>query len=200
NQSDWWRGAKGYCLKHGGDTCHVAPQGKICRAAYSGDLAPALLALGAEVEIAGAGGARRKPLAELYADDGAAPLRLAAGDIVVAVHLPDAAPGLRSGYRKIRPRGAIDFPLAGIAAALRTRSGRVESLRVAITGTNSRPFVLEGTADLAGAPLDDALFSALGKLVQHQVRPLRTTAASANYRRQVAVVLAQRLVRELTAI
>ncbi|HEY6863591.1 MAG TPA: FAD binding domain-containing protein, partial [Burkholderiales bacterium] len=36
NQSDWWRGAKGYCLKHGGDTCHVAPQGKICRAAYSG--------------------------------------------------------------------------------------------------------------------------------------------------------------------
>ena len=39
-----------YCLKRGGDTCHVAPQGQRCHAAFSGDLAPALLALGAEVE------------------------------------------------------------------------------------------------------------------------------------------------------
>jgi 4-hydroxybenzoyl-CoA reductase subunit beta len=198
NQSEWWRAASGFCLKHGGDRCHVAPQGKVCRAAYSGDLAPALLALGAEVEIAGAGGTRRTPLAALYADDGAAHLELAPGEILVAVHLAVPVPGLRTGYRKNRARGAIDFPLAGVAAALRLRSGRVDSLRIALTGTNSRPFVLEGTDALTGASPDDALLSAIGKLVQHQARPLRTTATSANYRRQVAVVMAQRLVRELS--
>jgi 4-hydroxybenzoyl-CoA reductase subunit beta len=197
NQSEWWRSANGYCLKHRGDTCHVAPQGAVCRAAYSGDLAPALLALGAEVEIAGPAGARRMPLGELFRDDGAAHLALAPGEILAAAHLPAPAPGVRSGYRKNRARGAIDFPLAGVAAALRLRSGRIESLRVAITGTNSRPFLLEGMDALAGAPCDDALLASLGKLVQHQVRPLRTTATSANYRRQVAAVLAQRLVRAL---
>src|SRR6185295_3631891 len=52
NQSEWWRRANQYCLKHGGDLCHVAPQGDHCHAAFSGDLAPVLLALGAELEIA----------------------------------------------------------------------------------------------------------------------------------------------------
>ncbi len=197
NQSEWWRAANDYCLKHGGGTCHVAPQGKVCRAAYCGDLAPALLALGAHAEIAGSGGRRRIPLADLYVDDGAAHLALGPGDIVSAIEVPAPAPELRSGYRKIRARGSIDFPLAGVAVALRLRAGRVESLRVAVTGTNSRPFVVEETDALAGSPCDDALPAAVGKLVLRQVRPLRTTATSANYRRQVAVVLAQRLVREL---
>src|SRR5574337_1356087 len=58
NQSEWWRHANGYCLKNRGDTCHVAPQGQRCHAAYSGDLAPALLVYGAEVDIAGPQGAR----------------------------------------------------------------------------------------------------------------------------------------------
>jgi len=61
NQSEQWRRSNGYCLKYGGDTCHVAPQGRKCRAAYSGDLAPALLVLQAEVETT----SRRMLLEEL---------------------------------------------------------------------------------------------------------------------------------------
>jgi 4-hydroxybenzoyl-CoA reductase subunit beta len=198
NQSEGWRRANRYCLKYRGEVCHVAPQGNSCQAAYSGDLAPALLALGAEAEIADAGGSRRIALSDLYVEDGAAHLALRAGEIVAAVHVPPAR--LRSGYRKARARGAIDFPLAGVAAALRVEAGRLASLRVALTGTNSRPFVLDGTAEWIGKPLDPtALASAVGKLVQHQVRPLRTTVTAANYRRQVAAALAQRLVRELSA-
>ncbi len=52
NQSAWWRQTNGYCLKLDGDTCHVAPQGKRCHAAFCSDLAPVLLAQGAEVELA----------------------------------------------------------------------------------------------------------------------------------------------------
>jgi len=197
NQSAWWRRANDHCLKHGGETCHVAPQGKRCHAAFAGDLAPALLVLGAEIDVFGSRGARRIALDKLYADDGAAHLALAPGEIVVGVRVPRPPSGARAGYRKARARGAIDFPVAGVAALVSMHDGAVSDLRVALTGTNSRPFLLEGTAELAGRPLDDAALARLGKLVQKQVSPMRTTVTPSNYRRQVAVVLAQRLVREL---
>ena len=92
NQSEWWRSANAYCLKNGGDTCHVAPQGQRCHATFSGDLAPALLVFGAKVDIAGDQGRRRIPLSDLYVEDGKAHLALAEGELVVAVHLPPEPP------------------------------------------------------------------------------------------------------------
>ena len=54
NQSEWWRSANNHCLKTTGDICHVAPKSRgVCFATFSGDLAPALLTLGAEVDLAG---------------------------------------------------------------------------------------------------------------------------------------------------
>ena len=189
NQSEQWRRSNGYCLKYGGDTCHVAPQGRKCRAAYSGDLAPALLVLQAEVETT----SRRMLLEELYRDDGANHLQLAPGEIVCAVRIP--APRGRSGYAKARARGAIDFPLAGVAMALELRSGHIAQLRVALTGTNSRPFVLSGTDAFIGGKPDGAT---LAKLVQKQAAPMRTSVTAADYRRQAAMVLARRLLDRLS--
>jgi 4-hydroxybenzoyl-CoA reductase subunit beta len=197
NQGEWWRRANGYCLKRGGDTCHVAPQGQRCHAAYCGDLAPALIALSAEVELQSVRGTRRLPLAEGYREDGAAHLGLAGDELLARVVVPAPAPGWASGYRKARARGAVDFPLAGVACAICMNDGVVAGLRVALTGTNVRPLLLEGTEALVGRPLDDAALAALGKLVQKQASPMRTTVTPSNYRRQVAAVLAQRLVRAL---
>jgi 4-hydroxybenzoyl-CoA reductase subunit beta len=195
NQSEWWRAANGYCMKRGGDVCHVAPQGRHCHAAFCGDLAPALLVLGAAVELVASRGTRRLPLDDLYRDDGAAHLTIAEDELISSVRVP--ATSLRSGYRKARVRGAIDFPLAGVACALAIRNGSLAELHVALTGTNSRPIALEGTEALVGRPVDEAALSSLGKLVQKQASPMRTTVTQPNYRRQVAAVLAQRLVREL---
>ena len=198
NQSEAWRRSNGYCLKLSGDICHVAPQGRICRAAYSGDLAPALIALDAEVEIAGAAGAVRSlPLADLYKDDGASPLALERGEIVASVRVPASAPAVRSGYAKLRARGAIDFPLAGVAMALALKAGRVARLRVALTGTNSRPLLLQGTDELRGRAPDGALAEAIARLVRKQAGPMRTTVAAADYRRQAAAALAGRLLARL---
>jgi len=197
NQSEWWRRSNGYCLKHRGDTCHVAPTGDRCHAAYQGDLAPALIACGASVEVAGTTGTRTIPLADLYRDDGRAHLALAPGELVVAVVVPAQPRGARSAYRKARVRGAIDFPLAGVAMRLAMRDGRIAAIDVALTGTNSRPFRLAGTEAWAGRAVDDALVAELGKAVQKQVSPMRTTVTQSNWRRQVASVEAQRLVREL---
>jgi 4-hydroxybenzoyl-CoA reductase subunit beta len=199
NQSEWWRAANEYCLKRGGEVCHVAPQGKHCHAAFSGDLAPALLVLGAEVELFATRGTRRMELSALYRDDGAAHLTIAADELLARVLVRTPPAGLVSGYRKARVRGAIDFPLAGVACALSIRDGELALLRVALTGTNSQPIVLAGTDALLGRPVGADMLSSLAKLVQKQVSPMRTTVTQSNYRRQVAAVLAQRLVRELSA-
>ena len=195
----WWRATNEYCLKRGGEVCHVAPQGTHCHAAFSGDLAPALLALDAEVELVASRGTRRLKLSGLYRDDGAAHLTIAADEVLARVIVPAPAAGLASGYRKACVRGAIDFPLAGAACALTIRDGNLAKLRVALTGTNSQPFVLAETDALLGRPVDADTLLSLAKLVQKQVSPMRTTATQSNYRRQVAAVLVQRLVRELSA-
>jgi 4-hydroxybenzoyl-CoA reductase subunit beta len=199
NQSEWWRRSNDYCLKFGGSTCHVAPQGSRCHAAFSGDVAPALIAYEAEVEVAGAQGARRLPLCELYADDGAKHLALAGDELIFAVRIPPQPAGARSGYRKARVRGAMDFPLAGVAMRATFDGAALTSLRVALTGTNSRPFALADTDALCGGPVDDALLALLAKRIGKQVSPMRTTVTSSHYRRQVAIVQAQRLLRELAA-
>jgi 4-hydroxybenzoyl-CoA reductase subunit beta len=197
NQSRWWRRANSFCLKREGEICHVAPQGERCHAAFCGDLAPALIALAARVEIASARGRRRVALSRLYVEDGKAHLALAEDELVVAVHLPARAPP--SSYRKVRAREAIDFPLAGVAVALDAPHGALRALRVAVTGTNSRPFLVEGTDALLGRRIDETLLQALDKLVQKQVQPMRTTIASAHYRRLAAAALARRLVAKLAA-
>ena len=197
NQSEWWRKANSYCLKNRGYICHVAPQGKRCHAAFSGDLAPALLVLGAEVDIVGTQGVRRVPLQELYVEDGKAHLALADGELVAGVHLPANPP--MSAYAKVRVRGAIDYPLAGVAVSLAPSGAGIGSLRIALTGTNSCPLLLSGTYAFAHRSVDDKLLQEIDRLVQKQVQPMRTTLASANYRRVSAAALARRLTASLFA-
>jgi 4-hydroxybenzoyl-CoA reductase subunit beta len=198
NQSRWWREANGGCLKHGGTTCHVAPQGEHCHAAFCGDLAPALIALDASATVASAAGERQLAVADLYADDGRAHLRLAPGEVVAAVRLPRPAAGVASGYRKLRVRGAIDFPLAGVAIALAVDDGRLQALRVALTGTNPRPFELQHAGALLGRRPEEATDD-LARLIRKQVAPMRTGTIAANYRRQAVAALASRLLCALAA-
>jgi CO/xanthine dehydrogenase FAD-binding subunit len=137
------------------------------------------------------------PLAALYRDDGRAHLTLASGELATAVLVPPQPRGARSGYRKARFRSAVEFPLAGVAARVVVDGGRIAGLDVALTGTNVRPFALEGTEALRERRVDDAFIAELGTLVRRQAAPMRTTLAQPDWRRRVAATLAQRLVREL---
>ena len=174
----------------------MAPTGERCHAAYCGDLAPALLVLGAEVDVAGHDGVRTLPLEDLYADDGAAHLRLAEGDLLTAVRLPPAT-GVRAAYEKVRVRQAVDFPLAGIAVALERQGSVLTALRVALTGTNPRPLLIGDTGSLLGAPLDAEALTRLEKLVRRQIQPMRNTTIASHYRRRVACTIARRLATRL---
>lgn len=194
NQSHWWRKSNDFCLKYRGDICHVAPKGNRCRAAYSGDLAPALMVFGAIVEIAGPDGRRSLPLSEMYREDGTDYLTLAPGEIVTSVRLP--ASSAQSAYEKIRVRGAVDFPLAGVAIACDGTAEGTRSLRLAVTGTNSMPLEIE-VADLAADGDADQFCTDLEKTVQKAVSPQRTTTTQPHYRRLAASALARRLAGRL---
>lgn len=191
NQSDWWRSGNGYCLKYRGDTCHVVVKSDRCYATYHGDVAPALMVLGAEAEIVGAAGTRRIPVAGLFVEDGAKRLTLAAGELLAAVHVPPPG-GWRAGYEKARVRDAMDFPLAGVAVAIRREGDRVAGLRVAITGTNSAPLAVP-TEALVGQPWSPELAAALGEAVRQTSNVLQTTTLAVRYRRRVLVRLTDRL-------
>ena len=210
NQSEWWRAANRHCLKTTGDVCHVAPKSRgVCFATFSGDLAPALLVLDAEIDVAGPAGRRTLPLADLYIGyarqgepvtetngDGKYFLSLRPGEFVAAVRAQNR-PGLRSAYDKIRIRRSIEYPVTGVAVALARDGDDLSDLRVAFTGTNPRPVRLTGTAALCGGGLDARVFAGLDALVRDQIMAMKTSFTPGHYRRRVAGVLAQRLLRRL---
>jgi 4-hydroxybenzoyl-CoA reductase subunit beta len=209
NQSEWWRGANHHCLKTTGDVCHVAPKSRgVCFATFSGDLAPALMTLQAEIRIAGAAGMRSMPLHELYIGyardepqtqtqgDGKRFLSLHPDEIVMAASVKNTL-GLRSAYDKIRIRRSIEYPVCGVAVALRREKNALIDLRVAVTGTNSRPVLLEGTSELCGGALDERVYKGLDNLVRDQIMSMKTTFTPGQYRRRMAGVLARRLLTSL---
>ena len=195
NQSEWWRSGNGYCLKYMGDKCHVVVKSDRCYATYHGDVAPALMVMDAQLEIAGTGGTRRLPVAQLFQEDGAKRLTLAAGEMLVAVHVPPAG-AWRAQYTKVRIREAVDFPLAGVAAALHREGDRIVGLRLAITGTNSAPLMVPLDA-LQGAAWDDAAATQLVQAVRKTCNVLATTIASVKYRRRVLLAVARQVVDDL---
>jgi 4-hydroxybenzoyl-CoA reductase subunit beta len=199
NQSLLWRQSCGFCLKKGGDLCHVAPGGSFCWATFSGDTPPALLCLNAEIEIAGPNGVRHTSLSEFYVNDGIVRLHLAPNEIVTRVHLPESSAGWRGSYQKLRIRGSIDYPLAGVAVALRMRSGRVEDARVAITAVNPAPFLVkDADAHLLGAAPSEELAERVGDLAASTAKPLTTSALTPEYRREMVRVFAKRAVLACT--
>ena len=156
NQSLQWRRSCGFCIKKDGDLCHVAPGGKFCWAAFSGDTPPALLCLGAELEIAGPTGLRRVPLMDFYTKVGDARMKLERNEMVTRVFLPEESSGWKGSYMKLRIRGSIDYPLAGVAVAFKKNGGPIEAARVAITAVNPAPLLVTGAESaLVGKQVDE---------------------------------------------
>jgi len=194
NQSLTWRKSCGFCIKKDGDLCHVAPGGKKCWAAFSADSPAALLCLEAELEIAGPAGKRRLPLAEFYTNIGDARIKLAGNEMLTRVLLPERMAGYDGTYQKLRLRGSIDYPLAGVAVALKkSAQGLIEDARVAITGVNPAPLLVSQVRHaLAGKVLNDHAAVVVGELAAKVAKPLTTSLLTPEYRREMIRVFAKR--------
>jgi 4-hydroxybenzoyl-CoA reductase subunit beta len=192
NQSLTWRKSCGFCIKKDGDLCHVAPGGRKCWAAFSGDTPPALLCLDAELEIAGPMGTRRILLRDFYTDEGDARMRLETNEIVTRVFVPARTAGYRGVYKKLRVRGSIDYPLAGVAVAIKS-NGHIEDACLAITAVNPAPHLVARVDELLrGKSLDADLASEIGELAARTAKPLTTSVLTPEYRREMIRVFTKR--------
>ena len=207
NQSLQWRKSCGFCIKKDGDLCHVAPGGKKCWAAFSADSPAALLCLKAEIEIAGPQGFRRSPISEFYTNVGDARTKLKNGEMLTRVFLPESTAGYSGAYRKLRLRGSIDYPLAGVAVVIKRKSavsrlfsgGAVEDAAVAITGVNAAPLLIpEAQHALLGKNVDEHTATVVGELAAKVAKPLTTSALTPEYRREMIRVFAKRALLQAT--
>jgi 4-hydroxybenzoyl-CoA reductase subunit beta len=200
NQTAFWREALGYCLKKDGQVCHVVPAGKRCVAAHSSDVAPMLVALGGEVEIAGTTGTRWVSVEEFFVADGIHNNILRRDELVTRVRVPAAARGLATGYQKLRPRAAIDFPMLSVAFVARMAQGRCEDACLVVSAIAAKPRVITGAAALLrGKPLDETAARALGEAAYKQCHPLINVPYDQDYRREMVPVFVKRAVLEAGA-
>lgn len=193
NQSLTWRKSCGFCIKKDGDLCHVAPGGSKCWAVFSADTPPALLCLNAEIEIASASATRRIPLRELYTGEGDNYRKLQSSELVTKIFLPRSTSGYRGTYRKLRVRGSIDYPLAGVAVAIKRSNGHIEDIQIALTAVNPAPVLVEGLNSLMNrGQVDDHALVHAAELAARTAKPLTTSALTPEYRREMIRVFTKR--------
>jgi 4-hydroxybenzoyl-CoA reductase subunit beta len=197
NQNYEWRKAIDFCLKKDGETCWVATASKRCVATSSTDCAPALISLGASVRLVSTQGEREVALADLYRNDGIDYLTRRPDEILTEVKLPQAE-GWRSSYWKLRRRGAFDFPVLGVAAAVKTaRDGTVEDARIALGAVSSRPLLTKGGDLLVGRELSDDAIAEAGAKVASAAKPMDNTDLDLYWRKGVVPEFVAYALREI---
>ncbi|MEX2528136.1 MAG: FAD binding domain-containing protein [Gemmatimonadota bacterium] len=228
NQTEFWREALGFCLKKDGTVCHVTRVGQKCVAAHSADTPPVLLTLDARVELAGPRGTRFVPLSEYFVPDGIWNSRRERDEIITRILIPilagfqeapsqrpegpargeqaqsGARPGrLVGGYRKLRLRQSIDFPLLSVAVTgwVDPRH-HVTGLRGVVSGLGSRPRVLTQWEELArGKRLDDAqVVEALSERAVAQCHPLENLPVDPEWRRAMVGVEVRRALAQAARV
>jgi 4-hydroxybenzoyl-CoA reductase subunit beta len=184
-----WRKGIDFCMKKDGEVCWVAPGSPRCWAVASSDTAPVLCAIGAEVTLVSKDGERKIPVYDLFNDDGIQYLTKRPDEILSAVHVPANDGRWRSAYWKLRRRESFDFPVLGVAAAVRLgNTGMVEDARIVITGTGSRPLATpEAARKLVGRSLsDEDLVNEVAKDAARLAKPLDNTDFVHGWRKEMA--------------
>ena len=200
NQSYEWRKSIGFCMKKDGDICLVAPGSSRCWAVSSSDTAPVLWSLGADVTLAGPAGARRVPIAALYQDDGIRFLRKAPDEIVTEIHLPPVD-GWRATYWKLRRRGAFDFPVLGVAVAVRLEGDVCRDARIVLGAVASTPREApEAAGCLVGERLTPEVITRAAAAAAGPSKPLDNTDLVYHYRKRMTRVYVARALRELAGL
>jgi 4-hydroxybenzoyl-CoA reductase subunit beta len=197
-QGPSWRKARPNCFKNGGSVCYMAKGSKRCYALYSGDTAAALLALGAQVRLVSSGGERIIPLENFFIDDGMHHTDLRPGELLTEVILPRSAEGQRGTYLKYRKRGAVDFPIVGVAATISEQTDIHPLVRIAVTGAGSLPFLIAIPPEIISEnKLTSEMIVQLAEVARKQAKPVSHMEVSPHHRKQLVGVLVRDALEKL---
>jgi 4-hydroxybenzoyl-CoA reductase subunit beta len=200
NQSYQWRKAVNFCIKKDGEICLVAPGSHRCWAVSSSDTAPVLWSLGAKVRLVGPKGERVIPISALYQDDGIQYLSKQPGEVLADIVLPPAE-GWRSTYLKLRRRGSFDFPVLGVAVALRMEGDTVKEAAITLGAVASQPRPApDAAALLVGQRLGPDLIERVAAAASRPSKPLDNTDLTHPYRKRMTRVFVARALKGLAGL
>ncbi|MFQ5849528.1 MAG: FAD binding domain-containing protein [Candidatus Binatia bacterium] len=174
------------CLKRGGSTCyayyrdnreHAILEGGPCYMVHPSDMAPALVAMGAEVRISGPQGKRKIPIEEFFISPSRDMRReniLEPTEAISSLRVPEPAPGTKGIYVKSRVRGSWDFALVSVAAVLRLRGRRCLDCRIVLGGVAPLPYRSKVTEEaLRRKDLSEKTIEEASKASMGGVEPLK---------------------------
>jgi 4-hydroxybenzoyl-CoA reductase subunit beta len=197
NQTYEWRKSIDFCMKKDGHICWVAPSSPRCWAVSSSDLAPVMVALGAEYRLVGPNGGRVVPAGRFYSNDGINYLTKQPDEILVEVRLPGPN-GWDAVYHKLRRRGSFDFPVLGVAAWIQWDGKRVADARIVLGGVASYPQEIpEAAAALQDMTLGAAQIAAAAEAAYRPSKPMDNTDFDLSWRKQMTRVYVTRALQEL---
>lgn len=172
--------------------------GNLCNAAPSADLAPPLIALGAQAHIAGPRGERSVALEDFFTGPGQTVL--ADDELLIRVTVPPPEAGLAAVYLKHTPREAMDIAIVGVAAAVAWSDGVCASARIVLGAVAPTPLVAQEAGEaLIGRPLEEEYIAEAARRAAQAARPIDDVRASAWYRREMVGVLVRRALRGVAA-
>ncbi len=199
NQSHRWRQSRPPCYKTGGERCYVAARSNECHAVYSGDTAPALIALGARVRVVGPSGTREVPLESIYTGNGKIPIKAIEDySIITAVIIPKKLPHTGVAYWKYRIREAVDFPVVGVAVSitLDKPDGICVRSRIVLNAVGTAPSrVIEAEKALEGRKIADAMEEAVESAYQ-AAHPIHKMGGSPYYKKVIVRIYTKRALEE----
>ena len=168
--------------------------GNLFARAPFGDLAPALLALGARLVFATADGETTQSIDDFYAgwSDGAPP----SAGLLTRIEID--APGGSAAYMKCARRRYSTPSVVTVAACVETDGGTVSAARIALSGASAQPFRCEGAEQaVIGSSLDEAAVTAAAEAAEGAVTPQTDAVASEWYRRRMTGVFVRRVLAAL---
>jgi xanthine dehydrogenase YagS FAD-binding subunit len=193
------------CPAREGDHRNLAILGhsEACVATHPSDMAVALAAIGAEVQVTGPDGERTIPIPGLHRLPGDEPQRdtvLEPGELITALVLEPLAPALaaRSAYRKVRDRASFSFAVVSVAAAVEVEGGTVRDCRIALGSVAHGPWrAWRAEESLRGSAATEASFAAAADAELAQAQPLRDNAFKVPLARNLLVATLAELCEEV---
>lgn len=165
------------CYKRGGNCCYPFPNNgpDTCWSVYMSDVAPALIALNADIEIFSQSGMRRIPVGNLFTGDALNSMTLAPGEMIRAVYVPPRKAGFRWGYHKSTIRGGLEYAIANMAVSLNLEAdGKTcAEARIVVGAVSEGPLRAAATErSLVGDVLDTTRLARAADDASKEISPL----------------------------
>ena len=183
------------CFKRDGDRCYLIPKGKKCVAVFSADTVPALICLGARLEIVSAESTRQLLLEKLYTGNALQPLDLSRDEIISAVIIPKPKTARGAAFTKFSLRGGVEFAGLTVAVCLEMENGAgtCAAAHIVVGTISAAPVrAIKAEKAMAGESFSDKLLQETAEMVASEVRPVMHHGYSVPFLRECLKVQAYR--------